>query len=519
MSSKVDKAVKWALSIANDSSHGYSQQRRWGPDYDCSSFVITAFEQAGIKVKSSGATFTGNMKQAFLKCGFVDVTSLVNLRTGSGLIKGDVLLNIVHHTAMVSSADLSGSGIGPLLVHASRESSKRGVSGDQDGKEICVRSYYNYPWNVVLRYAETDITTSLYGEYSFAGEDESEEGSVIWNNRTSEILQKNIVQAQNIACESDFGVYVQGKDITGVIGDVEWNNSVQELACEMTFKTAKTDMPYLKDKIHLPQVGNVLQMYADGEKFRGVIIELDDSDKFYNSYIAADMGYFTNKTSQTYQFKKITISEAIRKICADLGIPIAYICRIDKVISKIFFDETISEIITELLKNAEGQYNFDFVPEGIRVYKIGEFTANPRLKIADNIKEVDALEYLGGYEHSISIDGMINSVKVTSEEDNVYTELLVMKNQKSIDDYGFLQKTISIDPEKEDAQTVAKEEMAANGKLVEKTAFDIIENISGYTRAGEILPYKGQKYVITSSTHSIKKGRHYCRVEAEVYSE
>jgi hypothetical protein len=32
--------------------------------------------------------------------GFGDITSQVNLATGSGLVRGDVLLNVANHTAM-----------------------------------------------------------------------------------------------------------------------------------------------------------------------------------------------------------------------------------------------------------------------------------------------------------------------------------------------------------------------------------------------------------------------------------
>ena len=42
MATKIDKAVTWAVGIANDNSHGYDQADRWGPDYDCSSLVIQA---------------------------------------------------------------------------------------------------------------------------------------------------------------------------------------------------------------------------------------------------------------------------------------------------------------------------------------------------------------------------------------------------------------------------------------------------------------------------------------------
>lgn len=149
MQSKVEKAVEWAINIANDNTHGYDQVHRWGNDYDCSALVITAFEQAGIPVKTKGATYTGNMYYIFKLCGFKDVTADVGLTLGTGLKRGDVLLTPSKHTAIYCGAG--------KIVHARiNELGKTtgGQTGDQTGNEIAVSSYYNKPWTYVLRYTE-----------------------------------------------------------------------------------------------------------------------------------------------------------------------------------------------------------------------------------------------------------------------------------------------------------------------------------------------------------------------------
>ncbi len=148
-----EKAVEWALSIANDNSHGYSQENRWGPDYDCSSFVISAYEQAGVPVKEAGASYTGNMKNAFRACGFQV------LPAGSPLKVGDVLLNEQYHTVMA---------IGNGQVVAARRN-EDGFAGDGTGREITTQNYYYYPnggWDCILRYAGSETAPDKTPESS-----------------------------------------------------------------------------------------------------------------------------------------------------------------------------------------------------------------------------------------------------------------------------------------------------------------------------------------------------------------
>lgn len=134
--SKLEKAVLWAIGIAEDNSHGYSQVNRNGPDYDCSSFVGTALSQAGFAV--SEYSTTRNLESQLIKCGFK--------KCHAPWKRGDIHLAAGHHVTM--STDSSH------IVHASQSENGGidGQTGDQTGREICVRSYYCLPYGNLVHY-------------------------------------------------------------------------------------------------------------------------------------------------------------------------------------------------------------------------------------------------------------------------------------------------------------------------------------------------------------------------------
>lgn len=142
----VEKATKWMESIALDDSHGYDQNYRWGEfgDFDCSALVISAYRTAGLKINAS---YTGDMYPAFKEAGFKDVTSSVNIKTGEGLKRGDVLLK-EGHTALYCGnnreVEASINEFGGIVG---------GRPGDQTGYEILIQQY-RAVWTCVLRYPE-----------------------------------------------------------------------------------------------------------------------------------------------------------------------------------------------------------------------------------------------------------------------------------------------------------------------------------------------------------------------------
>ena len=140
-----ENALAWAINTANDQSHGYSQANRWGnPDYDCSSFVLSAYKKAGADI--GNATYTGNMTE-LLKHGFKDVSKSVNLNTGSGLQKGDIIY--YHKSGNIGHAVMyAGNG---QIVHARGQSYGSSKPGDQ-GSEIAVTKFYPGSYDRVYRY-------------------------------------------------------------------------------------------------------------------------------------------------------------------------------------------------------------------------------------------------------------------------------------------------------------------------------------------------------------------------------
>ena len=146
--SNIEKAVSFMIDIAKDDSHGYDQIHRiGGTDYDCSSLVGTALNQAGFNVKKSSTTRT--LRAQLLACGFKTVS------VGGARKRGDIFLKEGHHVVMCTDTN--------NIVHASiNEKGKTtgGKPGDQTGKEICVRSFYNYKggWDYHFRFSDGNST-------------------------------------------------------------------------------------------------------------------------------------------------------------------------------------------------------------------------------------------------------------------------------------------------------------------------------------------------------------------------
>lgn len=161
-------AVKFAVGIANDNDHGYSQRIRSlyeienPKSFDCSSLTLTAYYYALMKngltqqarYLKEHCSYTGNMLE-MLNCGFEVVAR--NQTAHAQMIKGDLELNTTHHVAMAIGKD--------NIVHA-RSSEGTSDTKDNSGNEIRIQPWYLYSrgWTHRLRFTGKGIDfTELTG--------------------------------------------------------------------------------------------------------------------------------------------------------------------------------------------------------------------------------------------------------------------------------------------------------------------------------------------------------------------
>lgn len=117
----MQKAVNWAIQIANNDGYGYSQESRqtgWetyqsDPNctgscgyFDCSSFVASALTYAGY-YDTNPFFNTGNEAASLQSIGFTDITSSIDLTNGDGLQPGDILLRDTHTGLYVGNGEVA----------------------------------------------------------------------------------------------------------------------------------------------------------------------------------------------------------------------------------------------------------------------------------------------------------------------------------------------------------------------------------------------------------------------------
>lgn len=261
----INDAVSFAVGIANDNSHGYSQAVRslyniTNPkSFDCSSLCCTAYYYAFLKnglteqanYLKSHCSYTGNMLN-MLNVGFEIVAR--NQTAHAQMQKGDLELNVTHHVAMAIDRD--------NIVHA-RSSEGTTNTIDDSGNEIRTQPWYNYShgWTHRLRFTGKGLnlsnikpSTTTYKKWVGAA---TKNGTDVFANSTGtsklstypKLNKGNLVDVIGVS-----GTRYQVKIADKFVGYVEKSN-IKDPNAVTTKPTTSTSKPASKTKY--PFVGEV----------------------------------------------------------------------------------------------------------------------------------------------------------------------------------------------------------------------------------------------------------------------
>lgn len=305
-------------------------------------------------------------------------------------------------------------------------------------------------------------------------------------------------------------------DITEVSGSINLSTSVDTLGASLVFNIARNynDLSYLfSDEI---ETGDVIILTNEKELFRGIVVSISTT-KYSRTVECLDYCFYLNKNKVIKQFDHIAASVAIKQLLQEINAPEGEISNISTSITKVYYSNTIAEIINDILKQVNEELGVKYKLEFID----NKFNVNPFKKINVEFR----YKQTGNETINESIQDMKNRILVTSNEQESTEILAIAEDAKNIEKYGSLQEIINVDPEQKEAKVrnIAKTKLKELNKVFKTVSLEGFGDDN--FRAGRVVYLNNSKlklfgeFLIKSCVHTWRKGEHIVNLEVELFEE
>ena len=213
-------------------------------------------------------------------------------------------------------------------------------------------------------------------------------------------------------------------DITTFVGNISWSDSVDTLGSQLDFSTGYSSEKYFP-KFDI-ECGDIVVMTEESEIFRGIIVTTDFSSYSEKSYTAFDFLWYFNKSKVIKQFNGVNAGDAIGQLCSEFSIQVGSIAPMRCLINHIYYENTVSEIIDDILEQEFNETGKTYIKEidkgSFYIFEKYSKTVQGFFRPASNIAPFDVTLAPAMPSRSFSIEDMKNSILIISgEENSVYT--------------------------------------------------------------------------------------------------
>ncbi|WP_096199518.1 XkdQ/YqbQ family protein [Bacillus sp. FJAT-45350] len=301
-------------------------------------------------------------------------------------------------------------------------------------------------------------------------------------------------------------------NITPIVGAISWRSSIEELGQELDFDIAYNDSRFIpKNPVDVGQMA--ILRNGDTEVLRTIVISENKQGRQPIKYISFDAAFYLNKSKKIYQFNRMPGGQAIRKILTDFNIPIGEITSIPTIIDEIYPNESPSDIIRDILKQAEKDQGIKYRIE-MRVGKLyilpqTDLLVKGSFRLARNLWEHDIQKSTAEPTRSRSIEEMKNKIQIVQDNQVIAT----LTDSNMIEQYGLLSDIVEVqDKDTSQARNIAKNMLKDLSRVMESNTIEMLGD--DRVRAGRIIeieePVTGMKgrYLIESVEHTLKNGIH-----------